>query len=91
MPSDWRGKACAAKIGEGIKPCPRADPKEMKLLVYGVTYLPTLQNETLALVGASSYKAVKSSHLTQSTSVTSSSSELHETEVEGEISTSLEL
>lgn len=63
----------------------------MKLLVYGVAYLPTLQNETLALVGASSYKAVKSSHFSQSASVTSNSSELHETQVGGEISLSLEL
>lgn len=77
-------------MGEGIKPCPRADPKEMKLLVCGVAYLPTLQNETLALAGACSYKLVQSLHLTQSTSVTSYSSDLHETE-RGEVCLGLEL
>jgi len=41
-------------MGEGIEPFPRADHKEMKLLVHGMAYLPILQNKTLTLVEASS-------------------------------------
>lgn len=66
-------------MGEGMKPFPRADHEEMKLLVYGVADLPVSQNKALTLVETSSKTSQWNPYTLLRVFQWSATAELHET------------